>query len=76
MKKILIGFIISLVVIAVLLAISDRPSKAEDDTESAVSEEVSKKLDQVLKGQKAILDGIESLKEELNIVKIRVTQIQ
>ncbi len=76
MKKILIGFVISLVVIAVLLAISDRPSKAEDDTETVTSEEVSKKLDQVLNNQKAILDGVESLKQELNIVKIRVTQKQ
>ena len=34
------------------------------------------KLDQVLSNQKAIMDQIESLREELNIVKIRVTQAQ
>ena len=33
-------------------------------------------LDEVISGQKAILDGMESLKREMNIVKIRVTQAQ
>ena len=34
------------------------------------------KLDEILKGQQAIAADMASLKSELNVVKIRVTQIQ
>ncbi|MCX5679193.1 MAG: hypothetical protein NTZ95_00720 [Candidatus Omnitrophica bacterium] len=34
------------------------------------------KLNEILKGQQAIAKDIESIKSELNVVKIRVTQIQ
>ena len=38
--------------------------------------DISAKLDQVISGQNEIMAAITSLKEELNIVKIRVTQRQ
>jgi hypothetical protein len=37
---------------------------------------IGKKLDDILNGQRAIMQGIADLKEELRIVKIRVTQQQ
>ncbi len=37
---------------------------------------VSDKLDQVLANQKLILDELSALKEQVNIVKVRVTQAQ
>jgi len=37
---------------------------------------VSNKLNQILKGQQAIAADIAFIKSELNVVKIRVTQIQ
>ncbi|MDD5427923.1 MAG: hypothetical protein PHI58_01660 [Candidatus Omnitrophica bacterium] len=44
--------------------------------ESVNRDEISVKLDQVLSNQKMIMAQIESLKQELTIVKIRVTQQQ
>lgn len=37
---------------------------------------IAKKLDDILKNQKTIMQGIESLKSELGIIKIRITQAQ
>ncbi|MFA5146552.1 MAG: hypothetical protein WC515_04170 [Candidatus Omnitrophota bacterium] len=73
MKKILLGLFISLIVISLLLAITNRPAKAQNEGSSP---EVLKKLDEVLRAQKEVLDGIKSLREEVQIVKIRVTQQQ
>jgi len=74
MRKILIGFIVSLVVMTGLLAASSRPTHAQD--EALDTAEISKKLDTVLENQKDMMADIKAMKEELNIVKIRVTQIQ
>ena len=46
--------------------------RAADGDSSAVSQ----KLDQVLTNQKSIMDALASMKEELNIIKIRITQKQ
>jgi len=40
------------------------------------SQAVSQKLDQILSNQKAILDTLNSVKSELNVIKIRITQTQ
>ena len=45
-------------------------AKAQDDSS------VSSKLNEVLKGQQAIAADIAFIKSELNVIKIRVTQIQ
>jgi len=44
--------------------------------QSSNQSEIIAKLDQVLNGQKAVMEQIASMKEEINIIKIRVTQIQ
>ncbi|MBI5144395.1 MAG: hypothetical protein HZA30_04945 [Candidatus Omnitrophica bacterium] len=70
-KKIIMGLFISLIVISVLFAITDRKIQAQ----AAVSDsEVSKKLDDILKNQKKILEELASIKAELNVIKIRVTR--
>jgi len=45
-------------------------AKAQDDSA------VSSKLSEILKGQQAIAADIALIKSELNVIKIRVTQIQ
>ena len=72
MKKILIGIVVSAAVISALIMFEGRPVKAEDAAGGAVLA----KLDEVMNNQKAILDELASIKEELGIVKIRVTQMQ
>lgn len=69
--KIIIGLAISLIVISILLVSTDSPTQAQaQDT----SPEISKKLDDILKNQKEILKGIASIKDELDVIKIRVTR--
>jgi len=73
-KKSLIVFIISLAVIAVLLiAISEHIQAQQDQSGNA---DIAKKLDDILNNQKTIMQRIESLKSELGIIKIRITQQQ
>ena len=69
--KIIMGVVIFLIVITGFFVVTDMAVKAEDaDSEL----KISKKLDDILKNQKAILDGIASIREELNVIKIRVTR--
>lgn len=69
MKNILITVFIVLAFMVTSLTITNGPIQA------AVSDtEISKKLDDILKSQKEILGALASIKEELDIVKIRVTR--
>lgn len=38
--------------------------------------DVSAKLDEILNNQKSIMQSLDSMKQELNIIKIRITQRQ
>ncbi len=73
-KKALSGLVVSLVLIAGLLIVTGRPSSAESSSGDDAA--VLSKLDQVLQNQQTILNDIASLKEELRLIKIRVTQQQ
>jgi hypothetical protein len=73
MKKVLVFTAVFLIAVSIISVWADRCLKAEEE---AVGAEISKKLDDVLKGQKQILDAIAALKAELNIIKIRITQTQ
>jgi glucosamine 6-phosphate synthetase-like amidotransferase/phosphosugar isomerase protein len=69
--------ILAIIVLAVMLAASS--SLAQDETQQAPSAELNEiigKLNEVLSSQKALMEQVASLKEELNIIKIRVTQSQ
>lgn len=70
-NKMMSGLIISLVVIFVLLTAADRRIDAQSATSDSA---VSRKLDEVLRNQTAILDGIASIKQELDVIKVRVTR--
>lgn len=68
------SFSLMVVVLAVAVFIAQTAvgtiAKAQDDSL------ILSKLNEVLKGQQAIAADIASIKSELNVVKIRVTQIQ
>ncbi|MFA6321051.1 MAG: hypothetical protein WCY36_04250 [Candidatus Omnitrophota bacterium] len=68
-NKLMIVAALMLFLITIPLLINN--ANAQDD-----SSEVSSKLDQIINNQKAIMEQISSMKQELSVVKIRVTQQQ
>ena len=73
-NRILIGMILALVLIAAAsIFVNSRTHAQEQNPDQAA---VLAKLDQVLNNEKTIMDQIESMKQEVNIIKIRVTQSQ
>lgn len=72
-KKIFLVLAVFLVVVFVLTAAANKPGNAED---RVATSDLSKKLDDLLAGQKAILSQLADMKEELRIIKIRITQAQ
>lgn len=75
LKKMTAGIVISLVVIALLLAATERPSKAESQMVGSGNQEVLAKLDEVIKSQQDIMRRLDEMKEEMRLIKIRVTQL-
>lgn len=73
-NKILGGVILSLLLIASISLFANIRTHAQEQGVDLST--ISAKLDQILNGQKAIADQVASIRQELNIVKIRVTQIQ
>jgi len=72
-RRVVTGIVILLVVVAVMLAGTERMSRAESEGQDA---EIMAKLDDVLKGQQDVIKRLEELKSEIQILKIRVTQMQ
>jgi K+/H+ antiporter YhaU regulatory subunit KhtT len=70
------GFAIALTMIlacALLLsAVFERSIKAQ---ETSFESEIAAKLDEVVSGQKKVLEEIAAIKEELKIIKVRVTMM-
>ena len=73
MKKTVIGLVILSIVLLGVFTAANKALRAET---AGSDSEVSKKLDDVLGNQKAILQAMADLKQELYIIKIRVTQQQ
>lgn len=73
-KKILIGITTVAVLTAASIFIISRIHAQEQQAPD--QSEISAKLDQILNNEKALMDQIASMRQELNIVKIRVTQSQ
>ena len=72
-SKILALVFIAVVVSAIVLGATSRVLNAQ----GAVQDQgIAEKLDAIANTQKAILDDLASIKEELRIIKIRVTQTQ
>ena len=74
MKKILTGILIGVIIAFGALILSDRATRAQDN--EMPNTEFIKKLDDIIAMQKKMMDAITAMKQELNIVKIRVTQQQ
>jgi hypothetical protein len=72
MKKLIIGTVVLILIISCISLVGINITQAQGSD----SADILKKLDDVIAGQKAILDSLASMKEELNIIKIRITQQQ
>ena len=72
-NKILIGAALVSVLIAASVFVNSRIRAEEQGSNYG---DISAKLDQILNNEKAMLDQISSMRQELNVIKIRVTQSQ
>ena len=73
-KKILIGImLVSVLIAAASIFINGRTHAQGQGLDQG---EISAKLDQTLNNEKVLLDQITSMRQELNIIKIRITQSQ
>ena len=72
-RRSIIMAVIFLVVAAGLFLFEAKRIQAEEETDSAA---VSRKLEEVLGNQKTILAELSAIREEVRIIKIRVTQAQ
>ena len=73
-KKILTGIVLVLVLIVAASIFVNGMTHAQ--TQSPDQSEISAKLDQILNNERAMMDQIASMRQELNVIKIRVTQSQ
>ena len=72
MRKILIGSIIFFAGFISALILTHGSLRAED----AGNTEIMAKLNDVTKGQQDIIAAIDSMKEDIKLIKVRVTQLQ
>ena len=70
LKNLCIGVAVLVAAAFLIQAFIGTMAKAQDDSA------VLSKLNEILKGQQAIAADMASIKSELNVIKIRVTQIQ
>ncbi len=70
LKNLCIGVAVLVTAAFVIQAAVGTAAKAQDDSAILI------KLNEISRGQQAIAADIVSIKSELNIIKIRVTQIQ
>ena len=73
-RKILIGIMLASILIAAASMFVNSRTHAQDQTQDQSA--MMSKLDQILNNEKVIMDEIASMRQELNIIKIRVTQSQ
>lgn len=72
-KKVLIGIILAAFLLSLPFFLA-KSMYAEDLAQASDQSAVLSKLDQILNNEKVILDQISSMKQELSVIKIRVTQ--
>lgn len=73
-KRVALGLAVSMAVIAVLLAVTDRKIQAQSD--NGTTGELAQKIDQIAADQKAVIADLAEIKEQLRILTVRVTQDQ
>ena len=71
-KKVFIGVIVLTVLVSLPFVLSGALNAQEQSDQSMIFT----KLDQVLANQKAIMDQLAGMRQELSVIKIRVTQSQ
>jgi len=74
LKKTVLAFFISIIIVTAFLSMAGRATYAQSS--DASDQAVLAKLEEVLNNQKSIMTDLASIKEELRIIKIRVTQSQ
>ena len=74
LKKTLMGIIVLSVLIAAASVFVNSKTHAQDQMQDQSG--IASKLDQILSNQKIIMDQVSSMRQELNVIKIRVTQSQ
>lgn len=72
-EKTLVVLVVSILVLSGLAALTGGMTYAEEES---YDPGISKKLDEILKNQKTMLQSMELLKTELDLIKIRITQQQ
>ncbi|MFA5143229.1 MAG: hypothetical protein WC522_03540 [Candidatus Omnitrophota bacterium] len=72
--KVLIGIVLVLMMAALPLLLTGTAHAENDGGDQ--SDTIINKLNQILDSQKAIAGEVASMRQELNVVKIRVTQSQ
>lgn len=74
-RKILIMVVIAAAMLTGVI-IAERSANGQVAGQAPSSPDESGRLDQILANQKSIMQSLESIKQELNIIKIRITQRQ
>lgn len=74
MKKMLIGVIIFFVGFTCCLMLTHGLLRAQDEESS--ESDIMAKLNDIAKGQEELATTVNSMKEDLAIIKIRITQMQ
>jgi len=75
-RKILIGVAAVLAIASAVILFQDRTIQAQDNGSSSELAALSAKVDEILKCQKDIVKDIASIKEQLDVIRLRVTQNQ
>ena len=74
--KLLTGIILSLLLIAAACLFVNSRTHAEEGSSTPDLSILVSRLDQILSNQRTIMDQVASMRQELNVIKIRVTQSQ
>jgi len=72
-KNFTLIMVLCLIISAAFFLFTEKTLRAQDNMSGSA---ISKKLDEILSNQKTIMQSMESMKSELNIIKIRITQQQ
>ncbi len=74
MKKLLLASAVLFAVVVIPITVANRYTQVQ--AADMTSPDITAKLDQILNNQKSIMQTLDFLKQELNIIKIRITQRQ
>ena len=73
LRRVLTGIVLALALLSLPFLMAKVTHAQDQGLDSGA---ISSKLDQILNNQKALADQVASIRQELNIIKVRVTQAQ